>query len=117
MVDYHINELFTNNPREITLFFTHQKRSTPTWMDRSLKYRHSPSSFMDNVLMVYPTQAFIASLPNGKVPDRNDFTDYADQHGTRIRKWWEAVEKSKHLGEEFLELVASGRIRHFVSPM
>jgi len=117
MVDYHINESFTDNPQEITLFFTHQRQSQPTWMDRKLKYRHSPDSLMDNVLMVYPTQAFIASLPNGKIPDRDDFLSYADQQGTRIRKWWEAVEKSKHLGEEFLELVASNRIRNFVSPL
>ena len=117
MVDYHINESFTNNPQAITLFFSHQRQSQPTWMDRGLKYRHSPDTFMDNVLMVYPTSAFIASLPNGKVPDRDDFLTYADQQGTRIRKWWEAVEKSKHLGEEFLELIASGRIRDFTSPL
>jgi len=115
MVDYHINELFTDNPQEITLFFTHQGWNQPTWMDKKLKYRHAPPSFMDNVLMVYPSQDFIASLPNGKIPDRDDFVDYLDQHATRIRNWWEAVEKSKHLGEEFLELTASGHIRDSVS--
>ncbi|MDR2861935.1 MAG: HAD family hydrolase [Syntrophobacterales bacterium] len=117
MVDYHINEPFTDNPQEITLFFTHQGHSQPTWMDKVWKHRQSPSSFMDNVLMVYPTQTFISNLPDGKVPDRNDFISYAGQQSTRIRKWWEAVEKSKHLGEEFLELAASGRIRKFAYPL
>jgi len=72
---------------------------------------------MDNVLMVYPTPAFVATLPDGKIPDREDLVTYVDNQDTRIRNWWKAVEQSAHLGDEFLELAASGRIRESVLPL
>ena len=117
LVDYHINETFTPRAGEMTLFFHHQAQSKPTWLDKHLKSRQSPAELMDNVLMVYPTPAFVATLPDGKIPDREDLVTYVDNQDTRIRNWWEAVEQSAHLGDEFLELAASGRIRESVLPL
>jgi hypothetical protein len=117
LVDYHINEIYTNYPDEITLFFHHQPQIKPTWMDKNLKSRRSPAHLLDNVLMVYPTPTFVSTLPDAKIPDRTDFVTYVDDQAQRIRNWQQAVEQSAHLGEEFMELVASGRIRNAVLPL
>jgi hypothetical protein len=69
---------------------------------------------LNNVLMVFPTQSFIENLPGGKVPNRTDFVTFIDDHETRIKNWRKAVELSAPLGEDFLELVASGKIRDVV---
>jgi hypothetical protein len=117
LVDYHINEVFTNQPDEMTLFFHHQQQLKPTWMDKNLKSRRSPAHLLDNVVMVYPTPTFVSALPDGKIPDRTDFVTYVDDQPQRIRNWQRAVEQSAHLGEEFLELVESGRIKSSVLPL
>lgn len=117
LVDYHINELYNGNPEEMTLFFHHQKQIKPTWMDKNLKSRRPPAHLLDNVLMVYPTSTFVSALPDGKIPDRTDFVTYVDNQAQRIHNWRQAVEQSAHLGEEFMELVASGRIRNIVLPL
>jgi hypothetical protein len=64
--------------------------------------------------MIYPSNAFIAELPGGKVPDRDDFTVFIDDPATRIKNWRKAVECAEPLGEEFLELVESKKIRDVV---
>ena len=116
LVDYHINESFHGRNDEVTLFFHHQEQSKPTWMDKNLQKRRSPEHLMDNVLMVYPSPVFVSTLPDRKIPDRTDFITYVDNQSQRIRNWWKAVDMSAHLGERFMELVDSGRIRSAVLP-
>ena len=64
--------------------------------------------------MVFPSQSFIENLPGGKVPERTDLVTFIDDQETRINNWRKAVELSAPLGEEFLELVESGKIREIV---
>ncbi len=117
LVDYHINQRYTNSANDITLFFHHQEHSRPTWMDKNVQSRHTPHEFLGNVLMLHPSPSFVAGLPDGKIPDRTDLVTYADDQRTRIKNWRRAVEQSAHLGESFLELVESGQIRHAVQPL
>jgi hypothetical protein len=117
LVDYHINEPFSREPGDITLFFHHQEHSRPTWMDKNLKSRRTPQALMDHVLMIHPTSEFVATLPDGKIPDRTDFLTYIDDQPRRIRNWQQAVHQSAHLGEVFCELVESGRIKNAVLPI
>jgi hypothetical protein len=67
--------------------------------------------------MVYPSDEFIAALPGGRIPDRGDFTTFIDDPATRIANWQKAVELSAPLGEVFLELIASGRIKDVVEKL
>jgi len=60
---------------------------------------------------------FIDRLPDGKVPDRDDFARYVDDSSKRIQNWQKAVELSAGLGEDFLELVQSGRLKDVVEKM
>jgi hypothetical protein len=117
MIDYHLNQNYAVRDEDLTLFFLHQERIIPGWMDKRLKNRRPQPDALENVLMVYLTEDFIRQMPGGKVPDRGDFKTFIDDPKTRIRNWRRAVEKAAPLGEQFLELVASGRIRESVEPL
>jgi hypothetical protein len=73
-------------------------------------YRHVPAECLSNVLMVCPTDDFIKKLPGGLVPNRKDFKTFADNPSERIARWEKVVSLSSHLGEQFLELIESGRL-------
>jgi hypothetical protein len=115
--DYHLTHRYAEGDDEVTLFFNHQERIIPGWMDKKRLNRKPPEEILRNVLMVYPSETFVQGLPGGKVPDRDDITVLIDDPETRIRNWRQAARQCEYLGEEFLELVASGRIRDVVEPL
>ena len=114
LIDYHLAHQFAAQKNEVVLFFHHQERIIPGWLDKKLKKRTPDAETLSNVLMVYPSPDFIEKLPNKKVPERDDFLTYIDDQDTRIKNWNKAVELAAPLGEEFLELVESGRIKDVV---
>ena len=114
LIDYHLTHQFAAKENEIVLFFHHQERIIPGWLDKNITRRVPEPYALNNVLMVSPTQSFIESLPGGKVPDRTDLVTFIHDQETRIKSWRKAVELSAPLGEEFLELVESGKIREIV---
>jgi hypothetical protein len=114
LIDYHINQDYAMRGGGMTLFFHHQERIIPGWMDKRLTKRRPPERFLDTVVMVYPSEDFVATLPEGRIPDRGDFATFVDDPATRIANWRRAVELSAPLGEEFLELIASGRLKDVV---
>lgn len=117
LMDYHLNQKYSGEKGAVTLLFNHQRRLIPTWLDKRLSSRQPPGEYLEDLLMVYPSSDFIRKLPYGKVPERGDFRKYADNPSKRMRDWKRAVEVSKHLGEKFLELVESGKLREVVERM
>ena len=111
LTDYQLNQKYSSGKEAVTLLFNHQKRLIPTWFDKSLPSRQPPGEYLENLLLVYPSDDFIRTLPYGKVPEREDFRWYADNPSKRMRNWRRVVEASKPLGEQFLELVESGKLR------
>jgi len=114
ITDYHLNQKYGFNRDDIVLLFQHQERIIPGWLDKKLFYRHLPEQYLENLLMVYPTTEFIKTLPGGEVPQRKDFKSLADEPSSRIKNWQEVVRKSAHLGEQFLELIESNKLRDTV---
>jgi predicted acylesterase/phospholipase RssA len=117
LIDYHLTHQFAAKENEIVLFFHHQERIIPGWLDKNIVRRAPDAETLSNVLMVLPSQSFIENLPGGKVPDRTDFVTFIDDQETRIKNWRKAVELSTPLGEDFLELVESGKIRDLVEKL
>ncbi|MGO9137487.1 MAG: hypothetical protein ACLP9S_04485 [Syntrophales bacterium] len=114
LTDYHITHNYAATSDDIVLFFNHQERIIPGWLDKKLSYRFPQADDLDNVLMIYPSHGFVAQLPRGKIPDRDDFIIYIDDPSTRIKHWWNVVERAQPLGEEFLELIESKKIKNVV---
>jgi len=114
LIDYHLSHQFAARENELVLFFHHQERIIPGWLDKKIKRRVPDDQTLNNVVMVFPSQSFIEKLPGEKVPDRDDFINYIDNSEQRIENWNKVVELSAPLGEDFLELVESGKIREMV---
>ena len=96
IIDYHF-DLKINNPGLI-LYPHFNSDPKAGWFDKNLKRKVSPLNY-DNVVMITPSKEFVASLPYGKIPDRNDFTDLdAD---TRIKYWNIVFSETERLAEAF----------------
>lgn len=100
IIDYHF-DLKINNPGLI--LYPHFNREPKAgWFDKNLKRKVAPQNY-DNVVMITPSKKFIAGLPYGKIPDRNDFTDLdAD---TRIKYWNTVFSETEKLADAFAEIL------------
>lgn len=97
----------------LVLYPHFQKAVVPGWLDKGLRWRHKSTPFLDGMLVLAPDPAWVARLPNGKLPDRTDFTRYGTDVAARARTWTAAVADSRQLAEEFaqwLERPDPGRI-------
>jgi hypothetical protein len=66
---------------------------------------------LENLVLLSPSPAFVASLPDKKIPDRNDFYTYKGRDKERIATWRRAAEMSRRLVDEFVDAVESGKIK------
>jgi len=97
----------------IVLYPHFQKSVVPGWLDKSLKWRHHATRHLDTMLLLAPNPAWVATLPNGKLPDRTDFTRYGNDLAARVKAWNAATAASAQLAEEFaawLERPDMGRV-------
>jgi hypothetical protein len=98
LVDYHLLLPYprltrAGGPRRIVLYPHFNDYVTPGWLDKHLPWRRSPRGhpWLEDVLLVAPSPAFLARLPNGKLPDRRDFYRYGPDHVGRVRDWERAI--------------------------
>ncbi|MCX7817133.1 MAG: hypothetical protein N2317_06455 [Syntrophales bacterium] len=114
LTDYHLARQYSTGDHEITLLFLHQGRIIPTWLDKTLKNRFPSGEALENLLLVYPSPELIARLPMKKVPDRDDFLTFIDNPEKRIEYWEKAADMCSHLGDLFLEVTLSPRLKKHV---
>jgi hypothetical protein len=117
MADYHLRQSYLADGEGIVLFPHFQERIASNWFDRYVKRRRPLPAVLDNVLQVFPSPEFTASLPGGRLPERDDFFTFVDDPEERIRRWTEAAARSDELGERFLSDLESGRILQIVEPI
>ncbi len=115
VIDYHMNLPWKVNGG-IVLFTHYTDRIIPGWLDKKFSWRHPTEAESADVLMVAPTRQFLASLPYGKIPDRNDFYQLKGNDRLRVAYWQEAFEAGKLLADDFMEAVLSGKIKSRVQP-
>ncbi|WP_257326650.1 patatin-like phospholipase family protein [Pseudoalteromonas rhizosphaerae] len=96
IVDYHF-DFKINNPGLI-LYPHFNSDPKAGWFDKSLKRKVAAENY-DNVVMITPSKKFIASLPYGKIPDRNDFTEL--DVDTRIKYWNTVFSETEKLADDF----------------
>ncbi len=116
VMDYHLDIPY-NVTDGIVLFPHYTDRVVPGWLDKHLPYRKPDRTHMENVLLVSPSREFIASLPNARIPDRNDFKTYFNRDADRFACWRAVAGRSRELADQFCEDVASGKIRERVRPL
>ena len=104
VIDYHMNLPWAVADDELVFvphFFEH---IVPGWFDKHLPWRKHDPKGTENMVLVAPSAAFVATLPGGKVPDRTDFKRYAGRNDERISDWKEIVRRCRVLGDELEEL-------------
>ena len=72
-----------------------RSRLTPGWFDKTLRWRTRHVPALDNLVLICPSDAFLANLPFGKIPDRGDFR--ALPPAKRVAYWETCVRESARL--------------------
>jgi hypothetical protein len=113
VLDYHL-DLDFGAGAGLVLYPHFYPHVVPGWFDKSLGWRRAGGANFQRALIVAPSDAFIASLPGGKIPDRRDFYDFPERE--RMARWQAVVDASAALGDELRELIATGRVADAVQP-
>lgn len=108
LLDYHLDLPYHGD--DIVLYPHFTDLVIPGWFDKSLPWRRSNPQGLQDVLLVAPSRDYLARLPHGKLPDRSDFKRFLGDDTRRNQYWQTAMSESQRLGDEFLELVDSGRL-------
>ena len=99
ITDYHLHL----NYKGLVLYPHFQQAVVPGWLDKSLKWRHKSTAFLDNTIVLAPNPEWVQTLPNGKLPDRSDFMTYANDLPGRVQAWTGAAKASQQLADEFAQ--------------
>ena len=113
IVDYHIDQPLSADG--IVLMPHFSDRVIPGWFDKFLPWRRPRHT--DNLLLLSPSPAFLASIPNGHVPDRKDFYLYAGDNAARIRDWRLSVAAGERLADAFKTWVESNNPAAALKPL
>ena len=74
LIDYHLMLPYARLDR-LVLYPHFVPWVTPGWLDKSLPWRARPRrhAWLSNVILIAPSRALLARLPNGKLPDSQRF--------------------------------------------
>ena len=117
MRDYHLNQRYLESGDGIVVFPHFQRRIVPNWFDRYVKRRAPAANATDNLLQIYPSEAFVRSLPGGRIPTRDDFKIFIENPQERIRRWRRVAEAGERLGDQLIEDIDGGHISDLVESL
>ncbi|MCL1056719.1 alpha/beta hydrolase [Shewanella gelidimarina] len=113
ITDYHFDIPLTA-PTGLTLYPHFFPRMSPGWFDKSLPWRDAKQNY-DNALILAPTDAYLQSLPYGKLPDRNDFTHFDTD--LRIQYWRKAAAMSQVLADDLADVIDNQSVLERLEPL
>ncbi len=114
VIDYHLDLPHSAHER-LTLFPHFYGRIVPGWFDKRLKWRRPQPGNVDRTILISPSDEFVASLPNGKIPDRGDFMAY--EPAERVRIWKQCVAACEALADEFREVMEKEQLPARLEPL
>ncbi|MCX2780037.1 hypothetical protein OQJ46_02030 [Microbulbifer thermotolerans] len=107
ITDYHFDLRF-EHPEGLVFYPHFFPFLVPGWFDKSLPWRRVRGDAMENTLLVAPSPAFVARLPYGKIPDRNDFYQLGTDE--RLKYWNTVVDMGRRVADDFYELWQTGAV-------
>jgi hypothetical protein len=113
LIDYHLALPYSRaagNPQGGLVLYPHfSEQIVPGWFDKSLPWRRAGfgrmREWLDNVVLVSPSRAFVQTLSHGKLPDRKDFHYYGTNHAFRTLNWRLAIGEGESLRDAFAAFV------------
>lgn len=115
LLDYHLDLPYEQAGVVLYPHFT--DKVVPGWFDKTLPWRRGDATRLQDVLLVSPSAEYLASLPDGKLPDRKDFEKYMGDDAGRERSWRRAIAESDRLGDEFMELIEKNHLKDVLRPL
>jgi hypothetical protein len=106
IVDYHFDLPF-NQQDKLVLYPHFSSAVIPGWFDKHVPWRKVNAKHFNNVVLVTPSKEFVASLPYGKIPDRDDFNNFSFDE--RLKYWQTVLDRSRQIADDFAECVATGK--------
>lgn len=119
LLDYHPlpDNLLAAKPQpgqDLILYPHFYAQLTESWFDKFFRRRKVAAERLDKVVLICPTAEFVSSLPEGRIPDRQDFYRYKHDDARRQAQWREVVARSEELGDAWRQLTRSGNIAGLV---
>ena len=114
IIDYHL-DLPVSRPGTITLFPHFFGKIVPGWFDKSLAWRRPLPEHTERTVLICPSQEFIESLPNSKVPDRNDFKILTEAE--RIRCWSKVINECRALADDLAQVLDTESLAARLQPL
>jgi hypothetical protein len=100
LIDYHLHLPY--HPLGGIVLYPHfVDHVTPGWFDKHLPWRRARGRWLENVLLVSPSPAMLRRLPEGKLPDRQDFYRYEGNDPRRFEVWRRAIGECQRMVEQF----------------
>ena len=100
ITDYHLH-LDYRTRSGLVLYPHFQAQVVPGWLDKAWKGRHRATAHLDRMILLCPSAEWVATLPQSKLPDRNDFLSYAHDVAQRIQIWNRAASAAQQLADEW----------------
>ena len=117
LADYHLNQRYLDGEEGLVLLPHYRRTAVGRWLDKRKPRRRPPAAATRDLLLIHPSREFIARLPGGRLPDRDEFKRFVDHPQERIRRWRSAAALSEALGEELLADLEAGRLPDLVEPL
>ena len=114
IIDYHL-DLPTSAGEKLTLFPHFYGHLTPGWFDKKLSWRRPSPANIDRTLLICPSEQFVKSLPNEKIPDRTDFETMSPE--LRRKVWSSVVASCSALAEEFNDVLDKEQLAARLEPL
>lgn len=110
LVDYHFDNLHLET--DGLIFYPHfASELQPGWLERMGPRRALRPEIFERMVLISPSLEWVARLPGGKIPDRNDAVRFGQRK--RRKMWHEAVKRGQDLAEAFDEARFLERIQLF----
>ncbi len=111
ITDYHLHLNYAAMQDGLVLYPHFQSTVVPGWLDKGIKGRHRATPALDNVIVLSPSPEWVASLPRGKIPDRQDFKTFGHDTAGRIKIWSQVLRQSEQLADELALLLEQPSIQ------
>jgi hypothetical protein len=114
VIDYHL-DFPPSSPGKLTLYLHFYNFLKPGWFDKRLPWRRVSSSHSDRTILISPSPAFVAKLPNQKIPDRTDFVNFSPAE--RERAWRATVAACREMADELEDVLENDRLAERVQAL
>jgi predicted acylesterase/phospholipase RssA len=101
LIDYHLAWPWQQQ-KGLVLYPHFVDHVVPGWLDKSLFWRRAGGPATDNLVVIAPSAKFLATLPGGHLPERQDFYRFKQNHDARIAQWREIIKRCEALADAFL---------------